>query len=234
MTAGKTTMRYIWLALAIWLVGCGGAEFAGGDPGIGIGGAAGDENPGTAGVPSAGGGMATGGAISADGSPSAGGNAAQDCTAPLPTTFTFTRTTACREYTSGVSPACASDPCWSATLTWDPTSITYDEARSIVNISVSFHSSGEIPVDMTACGGPKCSLLVPDFTFVAALQVTKVSNGYQIMHTDADWSPFIARGYCATIPVTLGDFELDLNAAWYEMLQGDSGPTIVLPCITAS
>jgi hypothetical protein len=224
------------LLIALALMGCSSTVSGGGDNGasgsagsdINVAGSSGSYVGGASGSGEAGAAANGTGSAGANNAGS-GGTTPLSCTAPLPTTFVLTP-----DGTSGWLTTCfycVDSPCWTADLTWDESTLTFDEVYSTVSITVSVHSSGTILMKQTGCSGNICNLDVSDFSYRSTFKVVQVSNGYQITQVGdlAAWTEpsVIQAGTC-------GDYNLSsvgqqISAYWGRALSGT-----IIPCVKPS
>jgi hypothetical protein len=229
-TALRTIVAFCFLACSSTVTG--GADDPGyaGSAGMASAGSAGSDSVGSGGAAIGGGNNAgdtsSGGSASVAGSVANGGGGAApiDCTASLPKTFVWQSNTSSCFY-------CVNSPCWTAELTWDSSSLHYDEVASDVTITVSIHSSGSILMRQTGCSGNLCTLDIADFTFRTGFKVVKVSNGYQITASYGlghwEWDGFIQPGTCDSYGLdTVRNY---LGNDWDQSFYG-----IILPCVQPS
>lgn len=231
-------MRYVYLLVLVCLacsstVTAGGADAVAGAAGnetgtagsttVTTGGAGGESSTGSGSAPSNGG---ASGSVNAGGS----GGAPVSCTAPLPTSLTWSHPDTWQHCgVSCLTYQCSNDPCWSAQFTWDESSILFDEAYSQVSVSVSVHSSGELGM---LVNGQSCALQVSDFTAKISFKVVKVSNGYEI--TSVSDNNLLQYGYSRVLLGTCsstyaGDWSWitsDLEVLWLSSLS-----RVILPCV---
>jgi hypothetical protein len=233
-TALRTLVAFCFLACSSTVTG--GADDLGyaGSAGMASAGSAGSDSVGSGGAAIGGGNNAgdtsSGGSASVAGSVANGGGGAApiDCTAPLPTTFVWSSSY------DGTCITCIDSPCWTVDLTWDATSLHYDEVASVVSISVAIHSTETIRIQrMNNCDTMQsCAIAIPDATIVAKFKVSPVSNGYQIIDGVAQYTWHSAAGYVQ--PGTCSSYlaqqaEQNLGYAWEWAFKG-----IVLPCVQPS